>query len=611
MLNSILNTISNIKSGLLNIREKLIKIPEQRTLTYSFEQIEKNPPKCIYKPRFVPSYQLINQTIKTEFVNIIDKINLYLQKYSPDNFVNLKDIIDTNPENKNSIIYLLENDVYKTRYIYGDYLIEKKENHFEINYYRWDRKVISLPDKPLSLNLEVFVKSDAIKQIQTQFDKIWTILENEIDRCENQYIYQLEEREEQDVKLIRQLLSLKECEYLDFKLYMYKLNVEDIKIKLEQRKEFLKDVLGLINNKKIDDNFGKAYILVGVGEIGDKYNGNYSNIKIVNEQILIQILNRCISPTINIEIQEYYIGGVKDIVLLSKENKEGYYRNMLITLIYDIGTVYELKKRIGNPSENVTYYYEGTSFTRDGSHTRRMLQADRERIINLRGGISEWDDSKYGVSELLDESSLPNNEKYLMKTDVIENYIEIIETKDPFHSSFIKILESIERQLMIFIRYPKQNMKFKTSIVKFIDFSLRILEKKGTILSHKFFYLLREISKVPETLTEIKKIGLATLISIYQSGEHEWHLVNLLKNCGYFEDIFKDILNAIDFKDVDLLGIFAGLDFNVQDFNQDKWDMINTLIGRKETLDRDELGNLLAESQRSILYIDRIIDKIE
>jgi len=52
-------------------------------------------------------------------------------------------------------------------------------------------------------------------------------------------------------------------------------------------------------------------------------------------------------------------------------------------LFYDIGAVYEIKKRFGNPNLSVEYYYEGSSFTRDGSHTRRMIETDRVKIRNL------------------------------------------------------------------------------------------------------------------------------------------------------------------------------------------------------------------------------------
>ena len=97
-----LTVISSIKSRVQNIKEILLKIPKKRKLKCSFKQIEKNPPKFIYKPRFVLKHEAIPQNIKIKLLKIIDDIHLYLKQYSTDNFANLKDIIDTAPENKNS-----------------------------------------------------------------------------------------------------------------------------------------------------------------------------------------------------------------------------------------------------------------------------------------------------------------------------------------------------------------------------------------------------------------------------------------------------------------------------------------------------------------------------
>lgn len=606
-----LTVISSIKSKVQNIQEILLKIPEQRKLKCTFKQIEKNPAKFIYKPRFVLVHEAIAQNVKIELFKIIDDIHLHLKRYSTDNFVNLKDIIDTDPENKNSIIFLLENDVYKTDHVYGEYLVEIKEDYNEISYYRRDKKVLTLPVQPKTTDLEDFVKNDAIKQIQTQFIKLWSVLENEIERCKNQYLSKLEIEKEEEVRFIKQLLAHKECEFLDFKSHMYKLNSENIKTKLAQKKEFLKDILGLINNKRYDDNFGKAYLIVGVSEKGGEYNGIHRNIDKVNKQSIIQILNEFIFPSIDIEINEYYISGDKDNILFSNVNKKGYDRIILLTLKYEVEIVYELKKKIGNPAENVKFYYEGTSFTRDGSHTRRMMQLDRYKIMNLRGDLHGGDDTIYDMREWSMENSFPDDKKHLMKADLIENYINLIETKDLTHNSLMKLLESIEGEILVFIHFQTQNKKFIPTIINFIEFSCRYLEKKEIIPSRKLFYLLRELSSVPEILREINKICFTSLVKRYQTGERDWHFINLLKNCGYFKDLFEEILKAIDSKDIELLTSLAGLEFEVHDFNHDKWKMITSLIERKETLDHDEEGNLSADDQRIVKYIDNIMEKIE
>lgn len=46
-------------------------------------------------------------------------------------------------ESKNSIIFLLERDIWETDEVYGDYLIEKIENYTKISYFRFDKKIKS------------------------------------------------------------------------------------------------------------------------------------------------------------------------------------------------------------------------------------------------------------------------------------------------------------------------------------------------------------------------------------------------------------------------------------------------------------------------------------
>ena len=124
------------------------------------------------------------------------------------------------------------------------------------------------------------------------------------------------------------------------------------------------------------------------------------------------------------------------------------------------------------------FYYEGTSFTRDGAHTRTMMQQDRYKIMNLHGDIYEGDDIRYDIRELSLENSFSDDRKHLMKADLIENYINLIETKDLTHNSLMRLLESIEREILVIIHFQTQNKKFIPTIIRFIEFSCRYLEKK-------------------------------------------------------------------------------------------------------------------------------------
>lgn len=383
MVDNVIEKILKIKDRITNIKRKLREIPEQRNFTCTFEEIQLNPPTWIYKPRFKPKNESIPQELKQEFVQLIDDINLHLKKCSPDGFANLIKIIDLSGENKKSIIYLLENDVYNTDEVYGDYLVKELQNHYEINYHRWNEKKKQLPNQDLSIDLEKSVMNDVIHQIQSQFDRLWVVLENEINRCENYYLSQKSIENDDKINFIKKLLGTKECEFLDFKLAMYNIFPKNTPSGLEQRKEFLKDVLGLINNKRVENNDGKAYLLIGVSEENERYDGNHRNIDFTDNATLLRLINENIKPNLNVEIDDYYISGDNNNILIKSYKETGYERNIIIILSNDIGAVYEIKKRFGNPYLGVEYYYEGSSFTRDGSHTRRMIETDRVKIRNL------------------------------------------------------------------------------------------------------------------------------------------------------------------------------------------------------------------------------------
>lgn len=243
-----LTTISDIKLRLQIIREKLFEIPKLREIKIYIKDLENDTSKSIYKPRFSPKHTVIPQDIKLEFAKIVDDIYLYLAAYSPDNLSNLTDILDLSSENRNSLIYLLENDVYQTHNVYGGYLVEIEGINFKIGYYRRNKIVKRLKDQLISIDLVDLIKNDAIHQIQSQFNKMWTIIEHEIERCENRYISQQRIKEEESSVEIKEIIFMKECEYIDFKFDMYLIDSKDLKIKLFQRKEFLKDVLRVFLN---------------------------------------------------------------------------------------------------------------------------------------------------------------------------------------------------------------------------------------------------------------------------------------------------------------------------------------------------------------------------
>lgn len=181
--------------------------------------------------------------------------------------------------------------------------------------------------------------------------------------------------------LLNQLLGSKECEYLDFKYRMYDLLSKNKEHRTKARREFLKDILGLVNKtSNHSEKEDVSYILIGVGEKKEKYDATHANIDFDRFQTLNQLLDKFISPKLVIDYHIYYISGDKSNILIENTPKHDYDRNILLIIDHDLGKVYEIKKKFGAPELGLCEYYIGTSFTRDKSHVRNLTQQDREKI---------------------------------------------------------------------------------------------------------------------------------------------------------------------------------------------------------------------------------------
>jgi len=187
----------------------------------------------------------------------------------------------------------------------------------------------------------------------------------------------------EDNKVIN-LLKEGECEYLDFKTDFYNFNNSDNKIKLESKKEFLKDILGLVNNFRKDKSLGISYLVIGVAETNDIYNGHHQNVKFNDIKTIKDLIHANIKPElITVDLKEYYISGDKENISILKEKRDGYDRIIILIIEYESGNVFSLKKDFGNPQLGVPYYLENTSFYRDGSHTRTSPEEVRMKIRSI------------------------------------------------------------------------------------------------------------------------------------------------------------------------------------------------------------------------------------
>ncbi len=179
----------------------------------------------------------------------------------------------------------------------------------------------------------------------------------------------------------KRLLESEECEFLEYKLEVYKITDSNKKIRLEAKKEFLKDILGLVNNFRKDKSLGISYLLIGVAESNGRYNGFHQNINFNDIGILKELIRANIKPdTLTIDLEEFFISGGATNILILEEKRNGYDRNIILKIDYTPGIVYEFKKNFGNPQLGVPYYTEGSSFYRDGSYSRLMNEEIRMKI---------------------------------------------------------------------------------------------------------------------------------------------------------------------------------------------------------------------------------------
>jgi len=601
-----LKKVADIEKRLKRLKNQLRKIPEQRELICPIKEINKEPLIYIYKLRFKPKEKPIPQKLKKKFNQVIDDTNFYLKKYSPENFANLSDIIDITSNNKKSILFLLEKDVYQTDEVYGEYLVEKHTDHYEIYYHRWKEKKKKLQDQEFTTDLKRFINQDAILQIQTRLDQLWDTLEYEIERCKNHYLSLKNVQNEERINQIKKLLETKECEYLDFKNVMYKVLSKDNRTKLEQSKEFLKDVLSLVNNEKREGNTVISYIIIGVDETNQKYNGTHQNIEFTNYQILIQLINDHITPKLSIEFEEYYISEDQNNILISNKKEQGFDRNLIIKLYYEIGIVYEIKRKIGNPNLKVKYYNEGTSFTRDGSHTRRMNQEDRKKIMRLsvRHKFNVYEIEDYEEEEILRQELIEKTPELKIDIELINKYITMLKKKELSKENVIELLSTILGEIHKLRFYENNDQKIISIFKKFVEFSHSFIQNKETEIVNKILYMLRELTFIPEIVKLIKDNCYEYLREVYLKDNRNKNLIYVLNSCGFFENIVQDIVNAIDERDIALLEVIINFDFDNPKIISKKYSIIEKLIDKKEELDIHNDNNL-------IQYIQQIIRKVE
>ncbi|MGQ4876299.1 MAG: hypothetical protein ACP6IY_19735 [Promethearchaeia archaeon] len=163
--------------------KELIEIPDKREITY---REEIRPIGKIGKPRFKnPKYNW-EKNLFIKLRNHLQNIWNFFEKYSywfDDTIIPLLHT-DKRRISKKSIIFLLENDIWNTDEVYGDYLIEKKNNIILISYFRRGQRIKQFKLKNQdNTQIKNWICEDAKRQIKEQFRFLWDKLKNEIEAC--------------------------------------------------------------------------------------------------------------------------------------------------------------------------------------------------------------------------------------------------------------------------------------------------------------------------------------------------------------------------------------------------------------------------------------------
>jgi hypothetical protein len=167
----------------LELLPELIKIPTERKMNYSENIIDL---KLIGKPRFNPVKYSWDPKLLVKLRDHLQKIWNFLTRYSywMDESIHVMLATSYRQSSKKSLIFLIENDVWNTDEIYGDYLIEELEENCRISYTRRGQSI-----KSFTLEVKTYedrskwIIDDSRKKIQNQIKLLWKKLEVEIQSC--------------------------------------------------------------------------------------------------------------------------------------------------------------------------------------------------------------------------------------------------------------------------------------------------------------------------------------------------------------------------------------------------------------------------------------------
>ncbi len=286
---------------------------------------------------------------------------------------------------------------------------------------------------------------------------------------------------------LKELLLEEESEYLDFKYDMYDIFASNNNKKVQERTELLRDIISLVNIKRMDIEIDESYLIIGVDETNEKYNGKHKNINFIKNQTVIQLAQEYIEPSLIIEFKDFYLSGDRDNILISNKYDQNYDRILILILKRQKGIVYEFKKEIGNRYKG--FERIGASYTRDGSHKRRIKESERRQIreytvVDLNVKFIENPINKK-FKTIYEEKILDNKLSYVKK-GLVSDFNKFNSNQNLDEITFIADVDYYITKLKDYI--IRRNRYFK-ELNKIIYFGIRIKNESELILKEDDFFL--------------------------------------------------------------------------------------------------------------------------
>jgi hypothetical protein len=243
--------------------KKLYAIPQNRAMKYHEELKDE---LLLGKPRFTERILTWNTQDLTELHNHLQNIWDFFQVNSYWFDDGLKHLIEYDKRriSKKSIIFLLEQDIWCTDEVYGEYLIEETNDETIISYHRFDQKIQQFQFKKMSFDeRKAWICQNAIEQIQNQFTNLWKIIENEIIICIQEKYHKFPPMQLKDNYITEQLSKCKE---------LMKISPESTLLSLGRLLElWLMKILDIDSSKMGDD-------MITIAHLNDKITENQAKL---------------------------------------------------------------------------------------------------------------------------------------------------------------------------------------------------------------------------------------------------------------------------------------------------------------------------------------------